>query len=149
MSDRAGVAYADATAHGQAIQHDSGAVVAEAAAADPATAAATDPSRPAAKRRPRRHDGHRLSAPHRVPVAGHSASVWLRADMPSAISGVGTPGRLREALRLHAPLLRPSPRHPVAVGGALDSAIVKAPKGGISRDRTQPTGRSAGQSGMS
>lgn len=33
--------------------------------------------------------------------------------------------------------------------GALDSVIVKAPKGGISRDRTQPTARSAGRSGMS
>lgn len=33
--------------------------------------------------------------------------------------------------------------------GALDSVIVKAPKGGISRDRTQPTARSAARSGMS
>jgi len=33
--------------------------------------------------------------------------------------------------------------------GALDSVIVKAPKGGISRDRTQPIGRSPGRSAMS
>jgi transposase len=33
--------------------------------------------------------------------------------------------------------------------GALDSVIVKAPKGGISRDRTQRTGRSQGRSATS
>lgn len=33
--------------------------------------------------------------------------------------------------------------------GALDSVIVKAPKGGISRDRTQPTGRSSARSAIS
>src|SRR5512143_984593 len=33
--------------------------------------------------------------------------------------------------------------------GALDSVTVKSPKGGISRDRTQPIGRNAGRSGMS
>jgi transposase len=33
--------------------------------------------------------------------------------------------------------------------GALDSVIVKAPKGGISRDRTQPTARRAGRSATS
>ena len=33
--------------------------------------------------------------------------------------------------------------------GALDSATVKAPKGGISRDRTQPTAASAASNGMS
>ena len=33
--------------------------------------------------------------------------------------------------------------------GALDSVIVKAPKGGISRDRTQRTERRAGRSGTS
>jgi transposase len=33
--------------------------------------------------------------------------------------------------------------------GALDSAIVKAPKGGTSPDRTQRTARSAGRSAMS
>lgn len=33
--------------------------------------------------------------------------------------------------------------------GALDSVIVKAPKGGISQDRTRPTGRSSASSDMS
>jgi transposase len=33
--------------------------------------------------------------------------------------------------------------------GALDSVIVKAPKGGISRDRTQRTARNVARSGMS
>jgi hypothetical protein len=105
MSGRAGVEYADATAHGQAIQHDSGAVVAEAAAADPATAAETYAPRPPAQRRSRRSERDHLSPADGLPVARDPARVRLGADLPSPLSRMGAPGGVSETLHLHAPLL--------------------------------------------
>src|SRR6185437_4776192 len=152
MSGRAGVEYADPAAHGQAIQYDPGATLAEAPAADPATAAATDPSRPAPERRPRRHDGHHLSAAHGLSVAGDPTRVWLGPDLPSAVSSSFRSGSAKACSRSSSSVRCTTYDRRRGIQwtwGALDSVIAKAPKGGSLRDRTQPTERNRARNGTS